>query len=238
MPPNPWGRHRAPGRFCSFSPPWAAPLASAPAPSACPLPPCRERGHRTRALGLTMAKAELVPAGREPSLPPVPKKKKGGFASLEDGGRSAVPQNGPRPRLTCLGQGQELPTPRPRDALCSQGFTGGPTMGASQRGARAPTSPPCTPAGGRAGNAGPREGPSSSGYWPGLGLNEKPQPWLGGFLFPWKREQAGNEENAAPLVSVLPNAEGSGRHFPAGRGLRSIVPIGTVAPGEASDGVS
>lgn len=99
-------------------------------------------------------------------------------------------------------------------------------MGESRRGPRAPTSPPlpCTTAGGRAGNAGPRGGLSSSGSWPGLHLNAKPQPWLGGILFPWKREQAGNEENAAPLVSVLPNAEGSGRHFPVGLGLRSIVP--------------
>lgn len=72
----------------------------------------------------------------------------------------------------------------------------------------------------RAGNARPWGRLSSSGYWPGFHFSKKPQPLAWGILFPWKREQAGNEENAAPLVSDLPNAEGSGRHFPVQLGLR------------------
>lgn len=72
---------------------------SATAPSACPLPPCREQGHQARALVATTAKPGLVLTRREPSLSSPWCGKPGSFASLEDGGRSLLPQKPPTSTL-------------------------------------------------------------------------------------------------------------------------------------------
>lgn len=81
----------------------------------------------------------------------------------------------PEAQVPCLGHSQELPfpTPHPRDgSLLSVPYW------SAHDGTTSPDTAPAPPWGRRAmGRAG------SSSYGPGLHLNEKPQPWLGGFCF-------------------------------------------------------
>lgn len=84
-----WG-HRAPGRFWSPSlPPWHQ-RGSAMAPSAHPSPPGAETPGKSA--GSNPGKAGFC---KERAVPPLSAKNRGGFASLEDGERSALPQNLP-----------------------------------------------------------------------------------------------------------------------------------------------
>lgn len=183
--PVPRGGHGAPGRFCCPCLPWAAPglgCGSKRLPFVT-LPGAGTRGSST---GSNRSKA------RAGSCPPPGAENRGGFASLEDEEGLMLPPKITRqqlePQRTHLGQSRELPLPTRQPShgsllpgmyrdICNGDILGYPSW-CVLVGSTSSNIPPVSP---RA--AAPWGGLGRSGSRPGLHLNEKPQPWLGGFCF-------------------------------------------------------